>query len=85
MLLALAAVLLVGQLQAQLAQAQVVLQEGASDDPEANLPYLFAAFAIIWALFFAYLFVISRRERELRREVEELRRELAAKETQSSA
>ncbi len=83
-LLALAAALLVGQLQVQLAQANVVLQEGASDGPEANLSYLFAAFAIIWALFFAYLFVISRRERELRREVEELRRELAAKEPQSS-
>lgn len=45
-------------------------------EPEANLPFLFAVFAITWAAFFAYAFFMSRRERDLRREIEALRREL---------
>ena len=33
--------------------------------PTHNIPYLFAAFAITWALFFGYLFFTSRRQRDL--------------------
>ena len=44
--------------------------------PPHNIPYLFAAFAITWAVFFVYLFVTSRRQDELEREVESLQNEL---------
>ena len=53
-------------------------QEGS--DPEAYLPYLFAAFALTWLAFFAYLFFISRKERALGREVEALRRAIEERE-----
>ena len=42
----------------------------------SNLPYLFGGFAIVWLGFFGYVFYLHRRERELRRELEALRREL---------
>ena len=44
--------------------------------PANNIPYLFAAYAITWAVFFGYLFFTSRRQNELEREVRELREEL---------
>ena len=44
--------------------------------PSANLPFLFAAFAVTWAIFFAYAFFVSRRRQEMQKEVAELRREL---------
>lgn len=37
--------------------------------PPANLPYLFAAFAVCWLGFFIYAFIISRRRHELEREL----------------
>ena len=37
--------------------------------PANNIPYLFAAFAITWAVFFGYVFFTSRRQHELEREV----------------
>ena len=48
--------------------------------PSDNLPYLFAAYAVTWVAFFVYMFFISRRQRELEREIDELRRELEARE-----
>ncbi len=53
-------------------------QEGRG--PEANLPYLYAVYSITWAAFFGYLFLVSRRQRELRREIEALRKALENKE-----
>ena len=50
--------------------------------PKANLPYLFAVYAITWVIFFAYLYYLSQRQRNLRREVEELRQALAEREDQ---
>ena len=41
--------------------------------PTANLPFLFAAFAVTWIAFFAYAFFVSRRQQELRKEIAELR------------
>ena len=41
--------------------------------PPANLPFLFAAFAVTWIAFFAYAFFVSRRQQELRKEIAELR------------
>jgi CcmD family protein len=54
----------------------------SSSDPEANLPYLFAVYAITWAIFFAYLYYLSQRQQNLRRELEELREALSEREGQ---
>ena len=42
----------------------------------ANLPYLFAAFAVVWAGFFGYLFYIHQRNSNLQQEVAELKEEM---------
>ena len=47
---------------------------------ESNLGFLFAGFAVVWAVFFGYVFYMSRRERELRRELDALRRQLTERE-----
>ena len=47
-----------------------------SGDPEANLPFLFAVFIITWAAFFAYVFYVSRKQREMQAEIEALKRAL---------
>ena len=44
--------------------------------PPTNLPFLFAAFAVTWVVFFAYTFFVSRRRQEMQREIRELRRVL---------
>ncbi len=44
--------------------------------PSANLPFLFAAFAVTWAIFFVYAFFVSRRRQEMQREIAGLHREL---------
>ena len=60
-------------------------QQGAEEeDGESELPWLFAVFAITWASFFGYVFVMSRRQREMQREVEALTRALAERERQAS-
>jgi CcmD family protein len=38
-----------------------------------NLNFLFAAYAAVWALLFFYILVLSRRNRALEKEIEELR------------
>ncbi len=48
--------------------------------PSDNLPYLFAAYAVTWVVFFIYVFFVSRRQRELEREVKELRHVLEIRE-----
>lgn len=47
---------------------------------ESELPWLFAVFAITWAAFFGYVLVMSRRQREMQREIEALSRTLSGKE-----
>ena len=78
---ALAVVLLLALLPA----AALAQQDGADqaaaetvvdDGPEANLPYLFAAYTLTWVGFFVYLYYLSQRQRSLRREVEMLREAL---------
>ena len=49
----------------------------AISNPKSNLPYLFAAFALTWVIFFAYIYVISTRQRYLQQEIETLRKILA--------
>jgi CcmD family protein len=40
-----------------------------------NLSYLFFGYAVIWIFLFGYLYSLSRRERELRNEIERLKQE----------
>ena len=42
-----------------------------------NLSYLFYGYTVIWVFVLGYLYLLSRRERQLRDEVEELKRALA--------
>ena len=65
-----------------LAQQDISVQvtNTESGDTETNLPYLFAVYSITWIAFFAYLYYMSQRQRNLRSEVEELRQILAEKE-----
>ena len=70
-----------GPLQA-VAQAAAPAQEGGG--PEANLPFLFAVYIITWAAFFAYVFYVSRRQRELRNEIEILKRALEERDRQDT-
>ena len=44
---------------------------------ESNLGYLLAGTLLTWAGFFAYAFYIGRKNRDLRNELEELRRTIA--------
>ena len=48
--------------------------------PSDNLPYLFAAYAIAWVAFFIYLFFVSRHQREMEREIRELKQALDLRE-----
>ncbi len=48
--------------------------------PSDNLPYLFAAYAVTWVAFFLYVFFMSRKQREMEREIRDLRNELAERE-----
>ena len=38
-----------------------------------NLVYLFAAYAVFWALTFVFVFNIARRQKDLQREIESLK------------
>ena len=51
---------------------------------ESELPWLFAVYIITWGAFFGYAFMMSRRQREMRREIDLLRRVLAERERQSA-
>ncbi len=53
--------------------AAVAAQEAPG---ESTLPFLYVVYTVTWATFFAYAFYVSRRQRELRRQIEELRRVL---------
>ena len=37
-----------------------------------NLGYLFAAFAVIWAVVFGYVLVLMNRQKKLKREIDKL-------------
>lgn len=53
--------------------------------PPSNLPYLFAAFAVSWAVFFGYAFFVSRRQQEMQREIRALRQVLEHRDSSSGA
>jgi CcmD family protein len=67
---------------AVVSEVNVAPQQAAT--PDANLPFLFAVFIITWAAFFAYIFFISRRQREMKREIEALKRALADRERETA-
>ena len=46
----------------------------ATSDGESNLPYLYAVFTIVWAAFFGFVFLMSKRQRDLRKELEALKK-----------
>lgn len=58
----------------QMALASVA---GQSAPGESNLDFLLAGNALAWAGFFGYAFYLSRRNKEIRRELDELRERLA--------
>ena len=51
---------------------------------ESNLGFLLAGTALAWAGFFAYAFYIGRKNLELRRDIEELRQELADRDSKQT-
>ena len=51
----------------------VLLQDGV---PSCNLSYLAAAFAATWVIFFVYVFFVTRKQQEMRREISQLRHTL---------
>ena len=42
--------------------------------PPNNLPFLFAAFAVVWAVFFIYAAYMSWRRQSVQRDLQELQR-----------
>ena len=38
-----------------------------------NLEFLFAAYTIVWLLLFVYMFTIARRQKNLEKEIDQLR------------
>lgn len=44
-----------------------------------NSGYFFAAFAIVWAVVFAYIFLLANRQRRLQNEVDSLKKRLKEK------
>ncbi|MCS7207243.1 MAG: CcmD family protein [Dehalococcoidia bacterium] len=46
---------------------------------QSALPYLFVAFALVWIVFFGYLLYLARRQADLSRDVEQIRRSTTPK------
>ena len=59
--------------------------QASDSDPEANLPFLFAVYILTWAGFFGYAFYMSRRQRDMRREIDALKRMLLDRREQDDA
>ncbi len=55
--------------------------DAGSGSQKTFLPYVFAVYTITWVAFFAFAFYMSRRQRELRREIDELRQQRAQKQS----
>ena len=84
-IIALSAVGVVGAYEGPLQPAaQGVAQAQEGGGPEANLPFLFAVYIVTWAAFFAYVFYVSRRQRELQNEIKDLRRALEERDRRDS-
>ena len=62
------------------AVAATTFAQATDSYPEANLPFLFAVYILTWAGFFGYAFYMSRRQRDMRRDIEALRKALRERE-----
>ena len=51
--------------------------ETESSIRNANLPFLFAAFAVAWLGFFSYLFYLHQRNNHIKQELDQLKEDLA--------
>ena len=58
---------------------------GQESNPEGNLPFLFAAYTVVFVGLVVYILVLSRRQRELEREVKSLRQVLEEQERPSAS
>ena len=47
--------------------------------PDERLPYLFAVYAVTWAVFFLYAFFVARRQHDMEQEIRSLRQALEAR------
>ena len=52
----------------------IIVAVSESGRLETNLGFLFAIYMVTWAAFFAYVFVMSRRQRDLNRQIEQLKK-----------
>ncbi len=59
-------------------------QAQPGDDPDPNLGFLFGVYIVTWAGFFGYTFMMSRRQREMRREIAALRAVVESRREQES-
>ena len=50
-----------------------------------NLPWLFAAYAVTWVVFFLYVFFMVRRQNELEAEIRELKDVLESRDNTSGS
>jgi len=41
---------------------------------KGSLTYLFAAYSILWLIVFSYVFLLGKKQKELKDEIEELKR-----------
>lgn len=44
-----------------------------------HFPYLFAAYAVVWTVLFAYVFSLDRRARRTEKDLDELKRTLGSR------
>lgn len=44
-----------------------------------HFPYLFAAYAVVWTVLFAYVFSLDRRARRTEKDLEALKRSLSSR------
>ena len=58
--------------------------QGQSAPGESNLGFLLVGLLLAWGGFFAYAFYLSRKTREMRREIDELREQIAEKANDSN-
>lgn len=67
------------------AASATAFAQASGSDPEANLPFLFAVYIFTWAGFFGYAFYMSRRQRDMRRDIDALRQALREREDKDDA
>lgn len=58
---------------------QDVDEESHDNDPDSNLGYLFAVFAIVWGLFFAFMILLMRKQTRIDTEIAFLKQLLKKK------